>query len=157
VDFEIVTLGSMRVIVDVAQVAQAQLAAAGFRATVTVEELGGFVQRWRNSDFDTFASLNGGTADPDGYLDRTFRTGGPTNVFQFSNPAVDTLILAGQRATDFATRQGVYAELQRALACDGPIAHVAYATFFTAHRNEVVGFVQSPSRSLRYLRNVTLE
>jgi peptide/nickel transport system substrate-binding protein len=138
-------------------VAQAQLAAAGFRATVTVEELGGFVQRWRNGDFDTFASLNGGTADPDGYLDRTFRTGAPTNVFQYSNPAVDTLILAGQRATDLATRQGVYAELQRALACDGPIAHVAYATLFTAHRGDVDGFVQSPNRSLRYLRNVTLE
>ena len=157
VDFEIVTLGSMRVIVDVAQVAQAQLAAAGFRATVTVEELGGFVQRWRNSDFDTFASLNGGTVDPDGYLDRTFRTGGATNVFQYANPAVDTLLTAGQRATDFATRQGIYADLQRALACDGPIAHVAYATLFTAHRDEVAGFVQSPTRSLRYLRKVTLQ
>jgi peptide/nickel transport system substrate-binding protein len=156
VDFEIVTLGTLRVVVDAAQVMQAQLADAGFRATVSVEELGSFVQRWRNSDFDTFASLNGGNIDPDGYLDRTFRTGGSTNVFQYSNPAVDTLLTAGQRAVDPGVRRGIYADLQRALACDGPVVHLAYATLFTAHRDEVAGFVQTPTRSLRYLRNVTL-
>jgi len=156
VDFEIVTLGTLRVVVDAAQVVQAQVAEAGFRATVSVEELGTFVQRWRNSDFDTFASLNGGNIDPDGYLDRTFRTGGSTNVFLYGNPAVDALLDAGQRAVDAATRQGIYAELQRALACDGPVAHLAYATLFTAHRDEVSGFVQMPTRDLRYLRNVTL-
>jgi len=155
-DFEIVTLGTLRVVVDAAQVMQAQLADAGFRASVSVEELGSFVQRWRNGDFDTFASLNGGNIDPDGYLDRTFRTGGSTNVFKYSNPAVDTLLNAGQRAVDMASRQGIYADLQRALACDGPVVHLAYATLFTAHRNEVAGFVQTPTRSLRYLRNVTL-
>jgi peptide/nickel transport system substrate-binding protein len=156
VDFDILTLGSMRVVIDVAQVVQAQLEAAGFRATVSVEELGSFVQRWRNSDFDAFASINGGNPDPDGYLDRTFRSGGSTNVFQYSNPAVDTLLTAGQRSVDAATRRGIYADLQRALACDGPVAHVAYATLFTAHRDEVSGFVQIPTRGLRYLRNVTL-
>jgi len=156
VDFDILTLGSMRVVIDVAQVVQAQLEAAGFRATVSVEELGSFVQRWRNSDFDAFASINGGNPDPDGYLDRTFRSGGSTNVFKYSNPAVDTLLTAGQRSVDAATRRGIYADLQRALACDGPIAHVAYATLFTAHRDEVSGFVQIPTRGLRYLRNVTL-
>lgn len=156
IDFEILTLGTLRVVVDAAQVMQAQLADAGFRATVSVEELGTFVQRWRNSDFDTFASLNGGNIDPDGYLDRTFRTGGSTNVFLYSNPAVDALLTAGQRAVDTVTRRGIYADLQRALACDGPIVHLAYATLFTAHRDDVTGFVQTPTRSLRYLRNVTL-
>jgi peptide/nickel transport system substrate-binding protein len=156
IDFEIVTLGTLRVVVDAAQVMQAQLGDAGFRATVSVEELGSFVQRWRNGDFDTFASLNGGNIDPDFYLDRTFRTGGSTNVFQYSNPAVDTLLDAGQRAVDPSVRRGIYADLQRALACDGPVVHLAYATLFTAHRDEVAGFVQVPTRHLRYLRNVTL-
>ena len=156
VSFDILTLGSLRVVVDAAQVVQAQLAEAGFDATVNVQELGAFVQQWRNSEFDAFASLNGGNIDPDGYLDRTFRTGGSTNVYQYSNPAVDTLLTAGQRAVDPATRRGIYADLQRALACDGPVAHLAYATLFTAHRDEVAGFVQTPTRSLRYLRNVTL-
>jgi peptide/nickel transport system substrate-binding protein len=156
IDIEIVTLGSLNVVVDVAQVVQAQLAGAGIRATVTVEEVGNFVQRWRNGDFDTFASLNGGNPDPDGYLHRTFLTGGSTNVFKFSDPEVDALLNSGQTTLDPAARRVIYDDLQVRLACDGPVAHVAYATLFTAVRGEVNGFVQSPTRSLRYLRSVTL-
>ncbi len=156
ISFDILVLGSQRVIVDVAQVAQAQLAAAGFNASVTVEELGAFVQRWRNSDFDVFASLNGGSIDPDGYLDRTFRSGGSTNVFLYSNPAVDVGLTAGQTAVTLADRQAIYAELQHALACNGPVAHIANATLFTAHVDGLQGYQQLPTRGLRYLRNVTL-
>jgi peptide/nickel transport system substrate-binding protein len=156
IDIEIVTLGSLNVVIDVAQVVQAQLAEAGIRAKVTVEELGNFVQRWRNGDFDTFASLNGGNPDPDGYMHRTFITGGSTNVFKFSDSAVDAQLNAGQTTVDASARRAIYDDLQVRLACDGPIAHVAYATLFTAHRDEVKGFRQSPTRSLRYLRNVTL-
>ncbi len=157
VAFEILTFGTIRVVTDVAQVVQAQLADAGFDVSVEVAEFGSFVQRWRNSDFDAFVSLNGGNIDPDGYLDRTFRTGGSTNVFQYSNPAVDTLLDAGQAAVSLSERQGIYADLQRALACDGPIVHVAYATLFTAIADDVDGFQQTPTRSLRYLRNVELD
>ncbi len=157
IQIELVTLGTVGVVVDTAQVAQAQLAQAGFDLQVSVEELGTFVQRWRNSDFDAFASLNGGNADPDGYLHRTFSTGGSTNVFLFSDPEVDALLDAGQTTVDVTARQAIYADLQRALACEGPVAHVAYATLFTAHADDVVGFQQMPTRGLRYLRNVTLD
>ena len=157
VAFEILTFGTIRVVTDVAQVVQAQLGDAGFDVSVEVAEFGSFVQRWRNSDFDAFVSLNGGNIDPDGYLDRTFRTGGSTNVFQYSNPAVDTLLDAGQAAVSLSERQGIYADLQVALACDGPVVHVAYATLFTAIADDVDGFQQTPTRSLRYLRNVELD
>ena len=141
---------------DLAQVVQAQLNDAGFDATVNIEQFGTFVQRWRNSDFDVFVSLNGGNIDPDGYLHRTFYTGGSTNVFLYSNAQVDAMLDAGQVNADFTTRQGIYQQLQRLLACDGPIAHVAYGTLFDAHRDEVEGYQQIPTRGLRYLRNVTL-
>lgn len=155
--FEILTFGTIRVVSDAAQVIQAQLAAAGFDVTVEVAEFGSFVQRWRNGDFDAFVSLNGGNIDPDGYLDRTFRTGGSTNVFGYANPDVDALLDAGQAGVDVAERQVVYADLQRSLACEGPVVHVAYATLFTAHADGVSGFEQMPTRGLRYLRNVELD
>jgi len=156
IQIEMVTLGTVGVVVDTAQVAQAQLALAGLDVQVSVEELGTFVQRWRNSDFDTFASLNGGNADPDGYMHRTFSTGGSTNVFLFSDPNIDSLLDEGQTTVDVSAREEIYDELQRSLACEGPVAHIAYATLFTAHRDEVSGFQQMPTRGLRYLRNVTL-
>lgn len=156
-DLEIITFGTIRVVADAAQVLQAQLQEAGINATVNIQEFGTFVQNWRNSDFDAFVSLNAGTPDPDGYLYRTFYTGGSTNVFKYSDPEVDALLDAGQTTVDAAARYEIYAELQRKLACHGPIVHIAYGTLFSAHRDNVVGFMQMPTRGLRYLRNVTLQ
>lgn len=156
-ELEILSFGTIRVVSDLAQVLQAQLGDVGITATVNIEEFGTFVQRWSNSDFDAFVSLNGGSIDPDGYLHRTFISGGSTNVFQFSDETVDTLLTQGRTTTDTAERQAIYNDLQTALACEGPVMHVAYATLFTAHRENVTGFQQMPTRGLRYLRNVSFE
>ncbi|MCL6567900.1 MAG: ABC transporter substrate-binding protein, partial [Meiothermus silvanus] len=156
VDFTILTLGSVKTVVDAAQVLQAQLAPAGFRAKIEILELGKFVQEWRNSNFDAFASLNGGSVDPDGYLFRTFSTGGSTNVFKYSDPRVDQLLNQGRTATSADTRRKIYAELQVKLACQGPIAHLVYGTLFSAARENVQGFKPIPTRSLLYLRETWL-
>jgi peptide/nickel transport system substrate-binding protein len=157
IDLEILTFGTIKVVSDLAQVLQAQLAEAGIRATVNVAEFGTFVQDWRNSNFDVFVSLNGGSIDPDGYLYRTFRSDGSTNVFGYSDPEVDRLLDQGRTTVGMDERREVYDALQLRLACEGPIAHVAYGTLFSAHGPSVQGFEQMASRGLRYLRNVTLE
>jgi peptide/nickel transport system substrate-binding protein len=155
--FTILTFGTNRVIADTAQVLQAQLERVGLDVTLNVAEFGTFVQDWRNSNFDVFVSRNGGAVDPDGYLHRTFITGGSTNVFLFSDPEIDELLTVGRTTADMAARQSVYREAQQALACEGPIAHVSYGTLFTAHGANVVGFKQvATGNTLRYLRSVTL-
>ena len=156
-DADILTFGTIQVVSDTAQVLQAQLADVGIRANVNVAEFGAFVQDWTNSNFDMFVSLNGGSVDPDGYLHRTFITGGSTNVFKYSDPEVDEWLEAGRTTTDPAARYEVYADLQRKLACEGPIVHVAYGTLFSAVSDRVEGFVQMPTRGLRYLREASLE
>lgn len=155
-EFELLTFGTLPVVSDLTQVLQAQLERAGITTTINVAEFGTFVQRWQNSDFEAFVSLNGGNTDPDGYLYRTFYTGGSTNVFGYSDPEVDALLDEGQTTTDDEMRFETYAQVQRELACTGPAVHVAYGTLFTALGEGVEGFVQMPTRSLRYLRNVTL-
>jgi len=102
-------------------------------------------------------SLKGGNPDPDGYMHRTFVTGGSTNVFKFSDPDVDRLLEAGRSTADMAERVEIYNELQQRLACEGPIAHLAFGTLFSAVSDDVDGFQQLPTRSLRYLREVTLD
>lgn len=154
--FEILTFGTNQVVLNTAEVLQAQLTRAGFDVNLNVAEFGTFVQDWSNSNFDAFVSLNGGATDPDGYLHRTFITGGSTNVFQYSDAEVDELLEAGRTTVDFATRQEIYTDLQHRLACHGPIAHIAYGTLFSAHTEAVEGFRQvAGSSGLRYLRNVT--
>ncbi|MBI3498110.1 MAG: ABC transporter substrate-binding protein [Proteobacteria bacterium] len=150
-------LGSIQVVKDVAQVVQAELNQAGFKASLNVQEQGKFIQDWRNSAFEAFASTNGGNVDPDDYLNRTFRTGGSTNVFKYSNAGLDKLLDDGRRTTDKAQRQKIYTEAQQVLACQGPISHVAYGTLFTAVRSNVKGYELIATRSTRYLRETSLD
>jgi peptide/nickel transport system substrate-binding protein len=137
-------------------VVQAQLNAAGFKATLEIQEQGKFIQDWRNSNFEAFVSQNGGSPDPDDYFYRTFRTGGSTNVFKYSNPELDKLLDDARTMLDQAKRKAAYTQAQQILACRGPISHLAYATLFTAVRNNVQGYELIATRSTRYLRETSL-
>ena len=141
---------------DIAQVAQAQLNKAGFKVELKNQEIGAFVQDWRNSNFETFASANGGSPDPDDYFYRTFRTGGSTNVFKYSNPELDKLLDAARQMTDVAQRRAAYATVQATLACQGPAAHIAYGQLFTALRSNLTGFDMMANRSLVGLADTVL-
>ncbi|MDE2575683.1 MAG: hypothetical protein KGL55_10280 [Rhodospirillales bacterium] len=149
-------LGSLPLVVDVAQVVQAQMNKAGFDVTLNVQEQGRFIADWRAKNFQGFVSLNGGGTDPDDYFGRTFQTGGATNVFQYSNPALDKLLTAARATTDTAARKQMYDQAQRILACRGPIVHLAYGTLFAAVRDDVHGFAPMATRSLWTLRATSL-
>jgi peptide/nickel transport system substrate-binding protein len=149
-------LGSVQQVVDVAQVAQAQLNKAGFDVKLDVQTLPAFVKDWRASNFEGFVSLNGGGVDPDDYFGRTYQTSGATNVFKYSNPGVDKLLNEARSEANLTKRKAEYDTVQRDLACDGPIATLAYGTLFTAVRDNVHGFTPLATRSLWALRDVTL-
>ena len=156
VEFTINVLGSLQTVVDVAQVVQAQLNDAGFDVTLNVQEQGTFVQDWRNSNFQAFASLNGGRTDPDGYLYRTFHTDGSTNVFNYSDSQVDEWLEQGRSTVDIGEREVIYDQLQDRLACEGPIAHLAYGDLYTAVGDGVEGYEVVGDRSTRYLRQTSV-
>lgn len=141
---------------DIAQVVQAQLNRAGFRAELRIPELGQFIQDWRNSNFDAFVSTNAGFPDPDDYFFRTFRTGGSTNVFKYSNPAADALMDAARVEQNPATRREQYNQLQRMVACEGPVAFMTYGQLFTAVRDTVQGFDIIANRSLSTLSTTSI-
>lgn len=141
---------------DIAQVVQAQLNKAGFKAELKVPELGAFVQDWRNSNFEAFVSTNAGSVDPDDYFYRTFRTGGSTNVFKYTNPEIDRLLDSARADVNPAARKASYDRVQSILACDGPVAFMTYGQLFTAMRQNVQGFDIIANRSLVSLGNTTL-
>ena len=149
-------LGSLQQVVDVAQVVQAQANAAGFEVALNVEEQGRFIADWRASNFDGFVSLNAGGPDPDDYFGRTFATGGATNVFKYSNPEIDIALDRARATTAPAARREIYKQVQKALACTGPVVTLAYGTLYAAESTGVRGFTPSPTRSLRILREVSL-
>jgi peptide/nickel transport system substrate-binding protein len=148
-------LGSLPLVVDVAQVVQAQANKAGFDITLNVQEAGRFIQDWRGGSFEAFASLNSGGPDPDDYFGRTFQTGGATNVFKYSDAKLDQILIEA-RAAQPDRRKALYDEAQRMLACDGPVVHLAYGTLFAAEATKMQGFHLNPTRSLLGLRDATL-
>ncbi|KAA2244254.1 ABC transporter substrate-binding protein [Salinarimonas soli] len=140
---------------DMAQVVQQQLKSVGIDLELKIPELGQFIQDWRNSNFDVFASTNAGAVDPDDYLYRTFRSGGSTNVFKYANPEVDKLLDEGRVSTQPEARKAAYDRVQTILACDGPAAFLAYGQLFSAVRNGVKEFEIMPNRSLGSLARTT--
>lgn len=149
-------LAARQDIKDIAQVVQAELAEVGIKIDLQNEETGQFVQNWRNSNFDLFASANAGGADPDEFLYRTFRSGGSTNVFKYSDAAVDQDLDEARRIQDTGQRKAIYDRLQARLACSGPVASIAYGTLFSAARAELKGYEIMANRSLVSLRDASL-
>jgi len=141
---------------DIAQVVQQQAAQAGIEIELINQEIGQFVQDWRNSNFDLFVSANGGSPDPDEYFYRTFFGGGSTNVFKYDDAEIDTWLDEGRTTTDQAARKAIYDQVQRKLACEGPAAHIAYGNLFTAVNNDVSGFEIYSNGRLTSLKNVTV-
>jgi peptide/nickel transport system substrate-binding protein len=140
---------------DIAQVVQEQLNKAGFKVELINQEQGQFIQDWRNSNFDMFASLNAGQPDPDEYFYRTFRTGGSTNVFKYSDTEIDGLLDQARSQQDQAARKAAYDKVQQKLACSGPAAHLTYGTLFSAMNSKLQGYDVMPNRSLMLLRNAS--
>ncbi len=140
---------------DMAQVVQQQLKAVGIEVELKIPELGQFIQDWRNSNFDLFASVNSGSVDPDDYFYRTFRTGGSTNVFKYTNEKLDALLDKGRTQVSLAERKDAYDEAQRIIACDGPAIFVAYGQLFSAAGAGVQGFEIMANRSLGSLSQTT--
>ena len=149
-------LGSLQQVVDVAQVVQAQANKAGFDMQLNVQEQGRFIADWRAGNFEAFASLNSGSIDPDDYFGRAFQTAGATNVFHYSNPALDKLLIAARAEQNPTARRELYDQAQRILACTGPAVDLAYGTLYTAARTGVEGFQPIATRSLWYLRETRL-
>ncbi|MFK8081236.1 MAG: ABC transporter substrate-binding protein [Granulosicoccus sp.] len=139
---------------DIAQVVQQQLAAGGIEVELLNKEIGEFVQDWKNSDFDMFVSANGGSPDPDEYFFRTFKSGGSTNVFKYSDEQVDQWLDEGRQLTDVSARKSVYDNVQKKLACEGPVAHIAYSNLATAVHNSVEGFEILATGRLASLKTV---
>ncbi|MET0527175.1 MAG: ABC transporter substrate-binding protein [Microvirga sp.] len=140
---------------DVAQVVQEQLNKAGFKVELVNQEQGQFIQDWRNSNFDMFASINAGQPDPDDYFYRTFRTGGSTNVFKYSDTEIDGLLDKARTLSNQAERKAAYDTVQKKLACSGPVAHLTYGTLFSAMNSKLQGYDVMPNRSLMLLRNAS--
>jgi len=157
IEFSVTVSPTLQTALQIAQVLQQQLKPAGINMELNTVEWGTFLDAWRNSDFDSFASLNGGSFDPDGYFYRTFHSEGSTNVFNYSDSVMDDLLEQGRVTTDLKERKEIYVEIQKRLIEQMPILFVAYADLHTIARENVKDFAQLSDRSMALLRRTWIE
>ncbi len=141
---------------NIALVLQQQLAAVGIEVQLDQVEFGTFVERWSARDFESFVSFNGSGNDPDRALYPVFHTGGSVNAFQFSDPALDTLLEEGRTTLDQARRHEIYFDVQRRVADAVPALFLATRVASFAHRDTVSGFAPTAVNVWETLKRTTV-
>ncbi|MDY6895602.1 MAG: ABC transporter substrate-binding protein, partial [Thermotogota bacterium] len=113
--------------------------------------------RWGESDFDSFISLNSGSIDPDVQFFRTFHSNGSTNVFLYNNNIVDKLLEEGREEPKVVERIKIYNQLQNILAKEAPILFLYSPNVLYASQSYVEGFKPLANESLIFLRETWIE
>lgn len=154
--FTISPLPTVPEAIKIAEVLQQQFKEVGIETKLDSLDISTWVDNWRNSNFDTFVSLNGGNPDPDIHLNRHLVTGGSTNVFKFSDPEVDTLLANGRQTSNLSDRVDIYNQLQQRLADLEPFLFLDYAEVFAVTSTDVQGFSLRADQSIASIRAVAL-
>ena len=113
---------------DIAQVVQQQLNKAGFKVELKNQELGQFVQDWRNSQL-RHVRLDQRAAARTRTIISTAPSA-PAARPTCSNTRIrelDELLDKARANLDQAARKAAYDEAQKILACEGPVAHLPTA------------------------------
>jgi ABC-type transport system substrate-binding protein len=90
----------------------------------------------------------GGNLDPDSWLYRTFTSKGGYNFFGYSNATVDKLLAQARGASKISTRYNLYAQAQKIIATNGPMAFLFSYSEPEAWNASVHGFQHYPDVSL---------
>ena len=141
-----------------AQNIQAQLKKIGVEMEIESLELGVYVKRWLDADFDAAVALNGGNPDPDIMFFRYWHnTGNLNKVAAYKDADIDKLLEQGRVTSDPAKRKEIYDNVQKRLAEAAPWVWLYVGYEYRIMQPTVKGFTPLPNGSLIYLRDAWLD
>jgi len=82
--------------------------------------------------------------DPDTFLRSLFYSSSGTNYFQYSNPAVDSLLDVAQRTANPETRMNAYRAVEARVVRDAPLIPLFHSSTFVGLGEEVSGLEVNP-------------
>lgn len=140
-----------------AQNIQAQLKQIGVETTIDTVELGVFVDRWFDTDFDAVTTENGGNPDPDVALTRYWSsTGNLQTVSNYNTPELDALLTQARQASDPEERKALYAEISKQLVDAAPWIWLYSGYQYRIMQPYVQGYVSLANGSARFLTQTWL-
>ena len=133
--------------VDAAQVIRSQLLKIGIDAEVQPLEVGVYVDNWKKKNMDLMVGGNGSGTNPDRAVCFFFCTDGSANVWNYTNPQVDSDGAEGRTATDQAAAKAVYTDAQKQIINDAPNLFLANQNQFLAYSPKLQNFTVMPDES----------
>ncbi len=127
----------------VAEVVQAQLAKAGIKANITVDEFAAYADKQAKGEFDAqlVASDYGVFPDPEQWYSLLLKTGNPYPAWygNYSNPEIDKLLDEAVTATDLTKRQDLYKQVAQIVWQDLPLVWLQQVPMGVGYRTDLVG------------------
>jgi peptide/nickel transport system substrate-binding protein len=155
VAFTILVAESHRELAGMAEAIRDQLGEIGVSAGIESLDQAAFDTRVQEREFEAFVDVGTSGNDPDSALYPTCYTGGPLNVYQFSDEEVDKLLDDGRNTADHETRKAIYQNLEVALADASPAIFVGTRVAWFATLDTVGGFRPSASQSWDTLKETS--
>jgi peptide/nickel transport system substrate-binding protein len=140
-------ISSLPAQVDAAQVIRSQLLKIGIDAEVTPLETGVYVDTWKKKAMELMVGGNGSGTNPDRAVCFFFCTDGSANVWNYSNPKVDSAGLEARSATDQAKAKSLYDDAQKTIVNDAPNLFLANQNQFLAYSPKLVKFEPMPDET----------
>jgi peptide/nickel transport system substrate-binding protein len=143
--------------VDAAQVIRSQLLKIGIDAEVEPQEVGVYVDNWKKKNMDLMVGGNGSGTNPDRAVCFFFCTDGSANVWNYTNPSVDSDSAEGRTATDQTAAKGVYTDAQKQIIADAPNLFLANQDQFLAYSPKLASFTVMPDETWQGLITATIQ
>ena len=150
-------ISSLPAQVDAAQVIRSQLLKIGIDAEVTPLETGVYVDTWKKKGMELMVGGNGSGTNPDRAVCFFFCTDGSANVWNYSNPKVDSDGVEARSAPDQARAKSLYDDAQKIIVTDAPNLFLANQNQFLAYSPKLVNFTPMPDESWQGLITAGLQ
>jgi peptide/nickel transport system substrate-binding protein len=150
-------ISSLPAQVDAAQVIRSQLLKIGIDAEVTPLETGVYVDTWKKKGMELMVGSNGAGTNADRAVCFFFCTDGSANVWNYSNPKVDSDGLEARSAADQAKAKTLYDDAQKIIVTDAPNLFLANQNQFLAYSPKLVNFTPMPDETWQGLITAGLQ
>ena len=142
-----IAMSSLSYQVDAAQVIRAQLLKIGIDAEVQPQEVGVYVDNWKKKNMDLMVGGNGSGTNPDRAVCFFFCTDGSANVWNYTNPSVDSDGAEGRTSTDPSQAKSLYTDAQKQIIDDAPNLFLANQDQFVAYSPKLNNFTMMPDET----------
>ncbi len=132
-----------------AQLMQAELAAAGITMNIQTEEFATYQQECANHQFQACGVNWSGRIDPDGNTYAWWHTGGDFNDSLYSNSQVDAWLEDARTTTDQAKRKQDYDNAQKQIVADAPYVFSVFGVSAQISSTKIQGFTLYPDLMIR--------